>query len=210
MLWNKLTGYILTTDDAAYLYNQYRKERLSNDEPVHAKGVLAEEMGLGKTIEILSLILLNKRKLKDSKVTFIDDENRTITKTKTTLIICPNAILKQWLEEIELHANSLKWYNYKGYNEIMRNCKTVDEAVQQLCQYDIIVTSYNVIATEVHHAEFNRSIRSRRLKSPKYDYSSPLALMQFYRIILDEVQMLRSSSTYSAKCTSLLLSLIHI
>lgn len=204
LLWNKLTGYILTTDDAAYLYNQYRKERLSNDEPVCAKGVLAEEMGLGKTIEILSLILLNKRKLKDSKVTFIDDENRTITKTKTTLIICPNAILKQWLEEIELHANSLKWYNYKGYNEIMKNCESVEEAVQQMCQYDIIVTSYNVIATEVHHAEFNRSIRSRRLKSPKYDYSSPLALMQFYRIILDEVQMLRSSSTYSAKCTSLL------
>lgn len=204
LLWNKLTGYILTTEDAAHLYNQYRKERLSGDYPVCAKGVLAEEMGLGKTIEILSLILLNRRKLKDSEATFIDDENRTITKTKTTLIICPNAILKQWLEEIELHANSLKWYTYRGYNEIMKDCKTVDEAVQQLCQYDIIVTSYNIIATEVHHAEFNRSIRSRRLKSPKYDYSSPLALMQFYRIILDEVQMLRSSSTYSAKCTSLL------
>ena len=204
LLWNKLTGYILTVDDAAYLYNQYRKESLDNDNPIRAKGVLAEEMGLGKTIEILSLILLNRRKLNDLGATFIDDENRTITKTKTTLIICPNAILKQWLEEIESHAHCLKWYNYKGYNEIMKTCKTVDEAVQHLSRYDIIVTSYNVIATEVHHAEFNRSIRSRRLKSPKYDYSSPLALMQFYRIILDEVQMLRSSSTYSAKCTSLL------
>lgn len=204
LLWNKLTGYILSVDDAAHLYDQYRQENKNNDDPIRAKGVLAEEMGLGKTIEILSLILLNKRNSKDSEATFIDAENRTVTKTKATLIICPNAILKQWLEETELHANSLRWYNYKGYNEIMTHCKTVDDAVHKLCQYDIIVTSYNVIATEVHHAEFNRSIRSRRLKSPKYDYSSPLALMQFYRIILDEVQMLRSSSTYSAKCTSLL------
>ncbi|CAI1615547.1 hypothetical protein SEUBUCD646_0L03000 [Saccharomyces eubayanus] len=204
LLWNKLTGYILTVDDAAHLYDQYRQMQMNDDNPIHAKGVLAEEMGLGKTIEIFSLILLNRRTLKDPEATFVDDENRTIIKTKTTLIICPNAILKQWLEEMELHTNGLKWYNYKGYNEVMRHCKSVDDAVQKLSQYDVIVTSYNVIAAEVHHAEFNRSIRSRRLKSPKYDYSSPLALMQFYRIILDEVQMLRSSSTYSAKCTGLL------
>ncbi|CAI4046883.1 hypothetical protein N7582_003924 [Saccharomyces uvarum] len=204
LLWNKLTGYILTVDDAAHLYDQYRQIQMNDDNPIHAKGVLAEEMGLGKTIEILSLILLNRRTLKGPEATFVDDENRTVTKTKSTLIICPNAILKQWLEEMELHTNALKWYNYKGYNEVMGHCKSVDDAVQKLSQYDVIVTSYNVIAAEVHHAEFNRSIRSRRLKSPKYDYSSPLALMQFYRIILDEVQMLRSSSTYSAKCTSLL------
>ncbi|QLG71404.1 hypothetical protein HG535_0B04460 [Zygotorulaspora mrakii] len=204
--WNKFTNFILTLSDLKEIYNRFTSVQKQQN-AIGCRGLLSEEMGLGKTIEILALILKNKRSVCQDN-TFIDNDGKTIYKTKTSLIICPNAILQQWINEIENHTTeNLKIFHYKGFLHVKKyfNCENIQEIVKTLSNCDIIITSYNVVSTEIHYAEYNASLRPRRKISPiKYDYSSPLSLMQFFRIILDEVQMLHSDSTKAAKCTSLL------
>lgn len=69
-------------------------------------GILAEEMGLGKTVELIALLSLHKREftLGDK----MDFEERKIQVTGSTLIVCPNSILQQWISEIRNHAPSMK------------------------------------------------------------------------------------------------------
>ena len=207
--WNKFTGYITNLDTARAICKEY--QNLDDDPSCGACGVLAEEMGLGKTIEILALILLNRRPLNPGETYYRDYKtNRLVRRVKTTLIICPNSLLLQWISEILDHTvpGSLQIFRYLGAKEVKEKFQTQDndEIINKLADFDIIITTYKVINKEVHYAQFNPNIRSRRSADgkPRYDYTSPLVLMDFFRIILDEVQMLRSNSTQAAKCTSLL------
>lgn len=213
--WNKFTNFILNYDHALSIYNDYIRDFSDLN---GAKGLLSDEMGLGKTIEIIALMLLNKRKL-TSPSTFVAQDNKTIRRSNITLIICPNPLLDQWINEIDMHTDNgrIKCFNYKGYQDITQRFQTtnIEEIVNILLKYDLIITTYKVINLEIHYAKYNANLRSRRRRNnssnddttnngPKYDYSSPLSLIQFWRIILDEVQMLKSDNTQIAKCTSLL------
>ncbi|SCV04904.1 LANO_0G13982g1_1 [Lachancea nothofagi CBS 11611] len=216
MFWNKFTGYIISFNDAISIISAIKLQQ------VQAQGVLSEEMGLGKTLEVLALILTNKRKL-TGDFTFTTDANKVIRRAATSLIVCPDSILRQWMDEIEMHVNferlsdpqtkdgkvdvnGLALFHYKGFQEVKSFFQTDDIAtiVEQLATYDIIICSYTTVSAEVHYAEFSAAVRYRRGNAPKYDYSSPLSLLQFYRIILDEVQMLRGESTNAARCAGLL------
>lgn len=55
-------------------------------------GILAEEMGLGKTLEMISLITLNKRPLQSSPMEL--DDGRFVRRTAATLIVTPPSILQ--------------------------------------------------------------------------------------------------------------------
>ncbi|AMD20041.1 HCL110Wp [Eremothecium sinecaudum] len=202
--WNKFSGYIITRADADALYQDYLKKEVS------ARGLLSEEMGLGKTIEVLALLLINPRQIPDaSQQSYLcHSYGKEILKVKTNLIICPQSILQQWLDEIKLHIvdDFLTVYYYRGFIETKQELGTenISEIVKTLSKFDIIITTYTTVSAEIHYAAYSTLVRSRRHKAPKYDYSSPLSLMQFYRIILDEVQMLGSDSTNAARCTNLL------
>ncbi|CCE62037.1 hypothetical protein TPHA_0B03650 [Tetrapisispora phaffii CBS 4417] len=209
LFWNKFTNYILPYQEAMEIYENAHKV----PENYGARGLISEEMGLGKTIEVLSVLLLNKRDLPtpiaDNRTSlyFTSNDFKRIRKAKTTLICCPNAILQQWINEINSHISDVTVFYYKGYHHMKEvfNIDDIDEIVENLSKYDIIITTYNTVSVEVHYAEYNSNLRKRRnAEVPKYNYSSPISLIQFHRIILDEVQMLRSDSTNVAKCTSLL------
>lgn len=211
LYWNKFTNFLFNYEHGLSIYNDFLNDTTNLS---GAKGLLSDEMGLGKTIEILALMLLNKRKMNNIPSTFKTQDNKTIHRSNGSLIICPNPLLKQWINEIEMHTNNgaIKIFHYQGYNDIIKRFETskIEEIISKLLEYDLIITTYQVINVELHYAQYNANLRSRRKRNtddgttPKYDYSSPLSLIQFWRIILDEVQMLKSDNTQIAKCTNLL------
>ncbi len=62
-----------------------------------ARGILAEEMGLGKTLEIIALIILHQRPRDESATVFDPYLGRELRRTGATLIITPSSLLDQWL-----------------------------------------------------------------------------------------------------------------
>ncbi|CDR40015.1 CYFA0S04e01706g1_1 [Cyberlindnera fabianii] len=235
--YNMFTGNICTQETA-------KKFLQREPPPDRGFGLLSEEMGLGKTVEIVSLVVLNARPLSQLKETVTNPNNlRQIPKAKTTLIICPESILPQWFEEISVHAPGLTMMIYEGATTKYGNMSPTKIA-NMLSQYDIVLTSYNVLSREVHNAQYNpsRAKRQRRAVSKavdfsdveqKYvfdddvkkelesiyedvgalhnlfntertDYSSPLVLLEFWRIVLDEVQMVGTTVSNICKTATLI------
>ncbi|KAF9221774.1 hypothetical protein BS17DRAFT_757183 [Gyrodon lividus] len=82
-------------------------------------GILAEEPGLGKTMECLSLILLNPaRERNPSNKRWDPEAQLNVKEIKTTLIVTPPALAAQWADELAAHAPSLKVFVYDGWAKV--------------------------------------------------------------------------------------------
>ena len=170
-------------------------------------GILSEEMGLGKTVELIALVALHKQPSHLSGRKLAD-----ITQSPSTLIITPAHILQQWQNEITTHAPNLRVLHYKGLSGQHADNgpdgpgygkKTRDYTVEQLMGYDIVVTTYNVLAREIHFAEKppDRGMRH----APKYKRRrSPLILTNWWRVCLDEAQMVESGVSQAATVARLI------
>ncbi|KAJ3385204.1 hypothetical protein HDU80_000741 [Chytriomyces hyalinus] len=103
-----------------------------------------------------------------------------------TLVITPPSILSQWISETETHSPFLKHRVYKGRS-------AGDEiTARELLSYDIIFTTYQVLQKEIHLARGDNS-RSRRHARAYTRPRSPLMEIQWWRVILDEAQMVEGS-----------------
>ncbi|KAG0259937.1 DNA repair protein rad16 [Mortierella polycephala] len=80
-------------------------------------GILADEMGMGKTIQMISLLLTEPG--------------------KPNLIIAPTVAIVQWRNEINDHAPSLKVLIFHGPNRT--------ESMKELMNHDVILTTYSIL-----------------------------------------------------------------
>jgi E3 ubiquitin-protein ligase SHPRH len=186
--FNPYNGALCTTTSV----KQFLKS--INYEKYPAKGFLCEEMGLGKTLEITSLIKLNPRSsVSEELIEDTLDPSRKIRECKTTLILCPETIINQWNDEIKNTCPDLNVCIYQGiaHLEALDESITPTSVASMLSSYDVVLTSYNLLGREVDRATFIPTSRPKR-KSAGYDridYSSPLMLLQFHRLVLDEAQL---------------------
>ncbi|RLV90133.1 putative ATP-dependent helicase IRC20 [Spathaspora sp. JA1] len=267
--FNHITLQIVTrTQVIQYLLNNY-----NNSTTLPAQGLLCEEMGLGKTVEITALISLNPRPLNQVNTIIPLQLNsfgdvKPVVVGKTTLVIAPDSILKQWMSEIVQLAPSLTVTEYRGVNGYPKLSNHANIIAEYLRKFDVVMTTYATISKELDYAKYssrNKITRSGKQqqqqqpqeddedtptdslssdykslfqlsltsivppkianvksqgqtetdyeralqdeialaiahnKIPHYhshsDYESPLMLIQFWRVVLDEVQMV--SSVYS-------------
>ncbi|KAM0325499.1 hypothetical protein ACHAQA_007486 [Verticillium albo-atrum] len=165
-------------------------------------GILADMMGLGKTLSILSLVCHTLEEAqawaqsplvqpeeapqKSSSSSMSAAQNTLgLTKlkknAKTTLLVCPLTTIFNWEEQIKQHIQPGKftYYVYHGATRI--------RDVEQLSQYDLVITTYGSISTEL-------GIRNKR-KPGKY----PMEEIGWFRIVLDEAHMIRETSTQQFK-----------
>ncbi|KAL1304619.1 hypothetical protein AAFC00_003586 [Neodothiora populina] len=167
-------------------------------------GILAEEMGLGKTCEVIALITLNRRPpLPEGEPTHGDVPDRLIT-SRATLIVTPPTILQQWKDELNKHAPGLKVTDYTGMMASLKEKTNEDKVLHDFATSDVVLTTYPILAKEVHFAVDppERSLRHRdtKRKRPR----SPLVRMHWWRTCLDEAQMVESGVSAAAKVAALL------
>lgn len=161
-------------------------------------GILAEEMGLGKTVELIALISHHKRQIRDAKL-FDAVIGAHVQTSGATLIITPPSILEQWRDEIHMHAPDLKVFNYKGLPPSGASRREHAAAtVEELMLYDVVLTTYGVLSKEIHYATPppDRSSRHQRRHERR---RSPLVEISWWRVCLDEAQMVESGVSNAAK-----------
>lgn len=161
-------------------------------------GLLAEEMGLGKTVELMALVSLHRREEIPGGRVLDMTSGTDVLPSKATLIVTPTSILPQWRSELAKHAPKLKVMQYEGIPPATK-ANNEDKVLKDLTvNYDVILTTYQVLAREVHFAEEPPARNMRR--APKFERKrSPLVQVQFWRAVMDEAQMIETSVTAAAR-----------
>ncbi|XP_064473017.1 E3 ubiquitin-protein ligase SHPRH-like isoform X2 [Ornithodoros turicata] len=129
------------------------------------------------------------------------DPKRETLKIKATLIICPASISFQWQEESEKHLSSTSVLVYEGVQ------KQGFISPATLATYDIVLVTYDVLGREIYLVDFpsrNDDARSMRRPQKFLHAPSPLPAVTWWRICLDEAQMVESTTT---KCSQMALKL---
>ena len=148
----------------------------SREEQEPHGGLLADEMGVGKTVEVIALILDNPRTVLGGPC------------IGATLIVTPSTILPQWRSELALHSPGLKVCVFNGSDKS-------DESVARLSGYDVVLVSYDVLKKEVHRAAAHKAASSGCRSSLRFAHlplrpAAKCIMMEidWWRIVLDEVQ----------------------
>ncbi|KAI1800388.1 SNF2 family N-terminal domain-containing protein [Daldinia bambusicola] len=143
---------------------------IQQEEDVHKRGgILADTMGLGKTVQALALILARPSRDRAHK---------------TTLIVAPLSLLKQWEREIRTKvkpAHQLK-------TVILHGQAKRGMTVPRLFTYDVVLTTYGTV-----RSEYNNLRKSKK---------KPLILANgatFHRVILDEAHNIKNRRAVSMK-----------
>ncbi|MES1910822.1 MAG: hypothetical protein MHM6MM_003351 [Cercozoa sp. M6MM] len=157
-------------------------------------GILGDEMGLGKTLEIINLVLQHPCDRKDC--------------VKTTLVVCPQALLHQWQREIRerVQSGSLSVATYTGTKTTMNlefDVSDDEEASTpdfDFGAFDIVLTTFEVLRRDVHFDQDFEALAQRLRREKLYKSKrTPLRSVVFWRVVLDECQMAESRASNTAK-----------
>jgi SWI/SNF-related matrix-associated actin-dependent regulator of chromatin subfamily A3 len=146
-------------------------------------GILADEMGMGKTLSILALILRTLESAHKWASDLDDDVNafhQAITKTKvnrsraTLIMASSDLMINEWFQEIDRHFHDrvsgwLKTIKYHGQDR--------ETEIDKLRDADLIITTYHTLASDFAGKK------------------NPLSEVDWYRIVLDEAHIIRRQAT---------------
>ena len=186
----------------AFYYNPY-SGRLTRKRFHYPKmdeirgGILADEMGLGKTVEVLACVLSNPAtpSFLSSPVEGTESGNALLVNSKATLIISPSSISRQWKSEIFKHIDK-RSLNVKIYEGMGVEGHITPE---HLASYDIVITTYEALRSDIYHCGLGSNTRVLRYEKKYEAKESPLPLIHWWRVCLDEAQMVESKTSNCAR-----------
>jgi hypothetical protein len=169
-----------------------RRRENSDQEP--RGGLMADQMGLGKTLMMLANI--------------INGLPKKGVQPRTTLLIASPSLLAQWAQEIEQHTDArlgLKVLRYGAGTRIDSNA-----AFEILGGHDVILTSYNEVMRSYPKNEppIECQTVAQKMEWWKTQYETQrgvLHRMMFLRVVLDEAQAIKNhQSRTSIACRALI------
>ena len=153
-----------------------------NCERTYCAGLLADDMGLGKSYQCLSLMAHQQPSPSDDR--------------RTTLIVLPLSLIQQWKNEITSKIN-LPWKVAVYHGDSRKST--------EFSAYDVIITTYQCLAKD--HPKIPKGCRrvvrftpyARRSNIPDLsDEYGPLLKHKWYRVVLDESQNIKNGACLTA------------
>jgi DNA repair protein RAD16 len=127
-------------------------------------GLLGDEMGMGKTIQAVSLIMSD------------------YPAKNPSLVLIPPVALMQWQQEIGDYTDgTLKTFVFHSTNK-----STKGMSVKELKKYDVILMSYNSLESMFRHQE-----KGFKRKEEQHFQKSVIHQIHFHRVILDEAHNIK-------------------
>jgi SNF2 family DNA or RNA helicase len=143
-------------------------------------GLLADGMGLGKTVQMLACMLGNFPQEQDYE-----------QKRKATLIVAPSSVINQWMDEIRAHVDEAVFpliYHYRSSSKVTK---------EMLENLDIVVTSYTEVMRQLPFPD-----QKNRSEIAKLGYKTwvknahaqlgDLHKVFWYRVVLDEAHAIKN------------------
>ncbi|GAW22840.1 hypothetical protein ANO14919_123840 [Xylariales sp. No.14919] len=146
-------------------------------------GILADDMGMGKSLCLLALLLetLDEGRQWAQQKHSEEYHGSAIERySRATLVVVPSALLiNNWLNEVKTHlGDTLKWIKYHGVGR--------EKDLDALADSDLIVTTYQTLRQEFANKR------------------SMLHKIEWYRVVLDEAHVIRRpSNTFHSTCLEL-------
>ncbi|OAP57197.1 hypothetical protein AYL99_07935 [Fonsecaea erecta] len=144
-------------------------------------GMVCDEMGFGKTIQMIANIL--------------DGKAEEGSNVKTTLIVAPPTLLTQWMDEMNKHVKG------RALGRILRfhsGSRLVSNDIQaDLRAYDVILTTYSEVQKSYPSAEPPMALASVEKKKEWWQHHflknvGPLHQIKYHRIVLDEAHNIKN------------------
>lgn len=120
----------------------------------------------------------------------------TIIPSAATFIVSPPSIKMQWQKEIEKHVSLDEGFKVLVYDGIKGSGWW---SPSDLASYDIILTDYNVLRDELYYLESTNRPEHMRRKPQFMIPKSPLTMVEWWRVCLDEAQMIEAPINRSSK-----------
>ena len=135
-------------------------------------GLLGDEMGMGKTIQAVSLIMSD------------------YPAQDPTLVVVPPVALMQWQNEIEQYTDGkLKVLVYHNTNPNIKNLK-----VKDLRRFDVIMISYSGL-----ESIYRKESKGWKRDDGLVKENSKIHAIKYHRLILDEAHNIKTRTTSVAK-----------
>ncbi|KAL7910770.1 SNF2 family N-terminal domain-containing protein [Trichoderma velutinum] len=139
-------------------------------------GLLADDMGLGKTLQSISLILLNQKPKKDQ-----EGWKKSFQKVdKTTLVVAPLALIRQW--EAEINEKVVKQH---GLKVLVHHGPQRTKQAEDLKLYDVVITTYQILVSE--HGKSSDDVQTGCFG------------LHWWRVILDEAHTIKNRNAKATK-----------
>ncbi|XP_055810852.1 DNA repair protein RAD16-like isoform X2 [Solanum dulcamara] len=176
---------------------RYQKEwlawALKQEESTARGGILADEMGMGKTVQAIALVLAKRelgQAISDSSLLSpAPCTSQELPAVKGTLVICPVVAVIQWVSEIDR-------FTTKGSNKILvYHGANREKNIDKFAEYDFVITTYSTV-----EAEYRKNVMPPKQKCQwcgKSFYEQKLSVHQKYFCGPDAVKTAKQSKQQS-------------
>lgn len=160
------------------------QRELQQKDPFYG-GILADSVGLGKTIEAIACIIGNP----------LHEDDRAEGRLGT-LVVVPSNLVAQWQDEIDACCSDLTVVHY-------HSAKSNRVRMSNIRRADIVVTTYHEVAKAYPNID-----RLKKLENTENDLEvtkkfsdalGELFTVEWHRVILDEAHAIKNGATHTSK-----------